>query len=126
MSRSNWQWILDMNPDAAVEDQRGWYRDIPLGEPIPWACANPACVDEHGVRTVFERTRGKLRGTSEYCPRCEAAIKARSGRDVDPSIQAAVDKIEASLGSGFGWGYRWNRERINPKLASRWLDQFKE
>ena len=113
-----------------------WTRDLKNGEHIMWACANPACKDADGKRTVFDRGT-RILGTSEYCPRCDAALKERRGSVLDPEIQAQVDGMESESDSQSRVDdedgpqaraelYRWKRERINPKLASRWLDLFKE
>lgn len=146
MSQSNWKWILDMNPLPKLAGNE-WTRDLKKGEHILWACANPACKDASGKRTVFDRGVN-LRG-SEFCPRCEKALQDRAGCALDPELQREVDEVEGRRarfkmpkredGSRFisplesedtpeaqSELYRWKRERINPKLASRWLDLFKE
>ena len=147
MSPSNWKWILDMNPPPKGESN-AWTWSLKPGEHILWACANPACKDADGKRTVFDRGVN-LRG-SEFCPRCRERMEKREGAALDPRLQQKVDEIEASRAhyemprgedsslfispadsdedneQSRAELYRWRRERINPKLASRWLDQFKE
>lgn len=135
MTYSNWKWILDRNPDLLDMKQPDWRNSLKPGEHILWACANPSCLDENGKRTVFDRGTN-MRG-SEFCPKCVEAIKSGDGRAIDPDIQAAVDAMESesdtndrSLGEDGVQAthelYRWHRERINPTLASRYIDLFKE
>lgn len=135
MTFSNWKWIYDKNPDLGGWVGDRWQKQLKKGEHILWACANPSCLDESGKRTVFDRGTN-LRGP-EFCPKCVEAMGTRRGKVLDPEIQAQVDALPdesnpvARVGdedsvSGQAELYRWKRERINPKMASRWLDQFKE
>ena len=113
-----------------------WTRDLKKGEHILWACANPKCVDKDGKRTVFDRGEN-MRG-SDFCPRCRRLMEERLGKELDPALQAEVDALEQDDSplaarndhedsvQARAEGYRWKRERINPKLASRWLDLFME
>ena len=121
MSRSNWQWILDMNPDLRGWKQTPWTRFLKRGEHILWACANPACKDASGARTVFDRGTN-LRG-SEFCPRCVDALARGDGAALDPALKQAAE--ECAIDGGWKES-KVHRERINPRLASIWLDQFKE
>lgn len=130
-----WRWVLDKNPDLRFWQGIPWTYTLKRGEHIQWACANPACKDADGKRTVFDRGTN-LRG-SEFCPKCREAQAERKGHEIDPEIQASVDQMGIDEVSGLPWWhedsdeaqaelYRWKRERINPVLASRWLDLFKE
>ena len=104
-------------------------------EPFQWVCGNPHCKrGEGGKRCVFMRTGPQ--GT-ELCPGCNKAALERDGKSLDPEVywltRDAVKASKATANRGAEIHQDIERdalkrardgERINPKLAARWLNQF--
>jgi len=126
MSRTKRVWLRNVEVDGTFV--------APRTAPYPWVCGNPKCTrGEGGVRATFQRIGPQ---GCEFCPECATAVKEGRGRDFDPDLYAETrGVVQARPPSHGGKRVATEREalkragdgeRINPKAAGRWLDQFFE